>query len=86
MKTNGSVQYTLREVPPSVDEALRLKARREGKSLNAAALDTLSAGLCLSGEPVRYKDLDFMVGSWEEDPSFEAAIQAQDQIDPGLWR
>ena len=86
MKKNGSVQYTLREVPPAVDKALRRKCRREGKSLNLTALETLRTGLQLHGEPVRHNDLDFLVGSWVEDSKFDEAVREQDKVDPGLWR
>ena len=65
MQRNGSVQYTLRQVPAAVDTALRRKAKREGKSLNAAALDALTEGLRLQGEPIRHRDLNFLRGSWE---------------------
>ena len=86
MKSNGVVQYTLRQVPCELDEALRRKSRREGKSLNRAAIEALSAGLSLSGEPVRHHDLDFLIGSWVEDPKFDAAIQEQNKVDRDLWR
>ena len=33
-----------------------------------------------------YSDLDGLAGSWVDDPSFDAAIQAQDRIDEALWR
>jgi len=33
-----------------------------------------------------YSDLDALVGSWVDDPGFDAAIQAQDRIDEALWR
>ncbi len=33
-----------------------------------------------------YSDLDALIGSWVDDPGFDAAIQAQDQIDKALWR
>jgi hypothetical protein len=86
MKKSTSVQYTLRAVPSEVDKALRRKARREGISLNRAALETLSTGLCLAGEPVLNRDLDFLAGTWVEDAEFDAALQEQDKIDPDLWR
>ncbi|MBI2928876.1 MAG: hypothetical protein HYY24_24700 [Verrucomicrobia bacterium] len=86
MKSNGPIQYTLRQVPRAMDKALRRKSRHEGKSLNQAALDALAAGLRLASEPIRHRDLDFLIGSWVEDPEFDAAIQAQDQVDPALWR
>ena len=68
VKANGSARYTLRKVPANLDRALRRKAQREGKSLNAIALEALSVGLGLSGKTVQYGDLDFIFGSWIEDP------------------
>jgi hypothetical protein len=86
MKTNGGLQYTIRQIPKAVDKSLRRKSRAERKSLNTVAIETLSAGLQIGGEPIRHDDLDFMTGSWVEDRQFDQAIAAQDCIDPALWR
>jgi hypothetical protein len=85
MKTNGC-QYTIRQIPRAVDKSLRRKSRREGKSLNTVAIEALSTGLQIGGEPIRHHDLDFMAGSWIEDKKFDEAIAAQDCVDPSLWR
>ncbi|HCU25845.1 MAG TPA: hypothetical protein DF383_12575 [Deltaproteobacteria bacterium] len=34
-----------------------------------------------SESPVLFHDLDDLIGSWREDPEFEAALELQDQID-----
>jgi hypothetical protein len=86
MKRKSSLQYTLRQIPPVLDEALRGKSRREGKSLNQTAIEVLHSGLALNGDSIRHRDLDFMVGSWVEDPAFDEAIRSQDRVDPKLWR
>jgi hypothetical protein len=86
MKAKNGVQYTLRQVPPALDEALRRKSRQEGKSMNQTAIEVLHAGLTLNGEGVLHKDLDFMIGSWVEDKAFDEAIAAQDRVDEGLWK
>jgi hypothetical protein len=83
---NQSKQYTVRSVPLHVDRALRRKARLEGKSLNQTALEALAAGSGVAEEPVLYRDLDPLAGSWIEDEAFDAALAALDQIDPELWR
>src|SRR4051812_13834721 len=62
----ATVQYTLRQIPTGLDEALRSKSRREGKSLNQTALEVMKAGLALNGESIVHRDLNFMVGSWIE--------------------
>lgn len=83
----STVQYTVRSVPAHVDKALRRKAHAGRMSLN----QVLRAALIREAEgtdvPERvYSDLDALVGSWVDDPSFDAAIQAQDRVDEALWR
>ena len=84
MKT--AIQYTLRQVPKRVDSVLRQRSRLSQRSLNEEALDALSRGLGLADEKVRHHDLDSLAGSWQDDPAFDAAIAAQDRVDPKLWR
>lgn len=31
-------------------------------------------------------DLTALAGSWEEDPAFEAAVKAFEQVDEAVWR
>ena len=80
------VQYTIRNVPESVDRSLREEAKRCGKSLNEIALDVLRRGLGLSEEVPRYDDLDDLIGSWVADPAVDRALEEQDRIDPELWK
>jgi hypothetical protein len=77
----------VRAIPEHVDRALRRKAAAERKSLNAVLRDALirEAGAAEPSGRV-YGDLDTLAGTWVDDPGFEAAIQAQDQVDASLWR
>ncbi len=86
MKKGKSHQYTIRAVPPDVDQALRRKARAAGKSLNEIVLDVLSNETRATSEPKLYHDLDFVIGTWVEDPEFDKIIEEQRQIDWELWR
>ncbi|NNM88120.1 MAG: hypothetical protein HKL95_06340 [Phycisphaerae bacterium] len=79
-------QYTIRKVPMGVDAALRKAAREHGKSINQTALDALAAGLRLGNQQPQHNDLDFMAGTWKDDPDFDAAIKAQDHVDRATWR
>ena len=81
-----SIQYTLRDVPASVDRELRSRATRERQSLNSVALHLLTVGLGLSGEPPRSHDLDSVAGSWVEDPALDAALKSMDKVDKDLWK
>jgi hypothetical protein len=86
VKSKVSIQYTIRQVPEQIDRSLRQKSKQARQSLNEAAIDALSKGLGLAEDAPRYHDLDALVGSWQEDAAFDAAIAAQDQVDPRLWK
>lgn len=79
------MQYTLRNVPAKLDEELRRRARQEGRSLNEVALEAMARGVGHVPEPVRYRDLSGIAGSWKDDPEFEAALADQDTVDPEIW-
>ena len=81
-----SRQYTLRAIPPAIDEALRRRARQEARSLNAVTLEALARGLDLGTQPTHHTDLDALVGSWQEDPEFDDAVATFDRIDEEVWR
>ena len=84
--TMSQTQYTIRRVPPRLDRELRRKAHEEHRSLNEVALRALERGLSLAEEAPRHHDLDDLAGTWVDDPEFDRAIEAMDQVDPELWR
>jgi hypothetical protein len=85
MRAKGA-QYTLRDVSPAVDRALRQRAKEARRSLNAVALEALAAGVGVGAERPRHHDLDRFFGSWVEDPAVERALTAQREIDEDLWK
>jgi plasmid stability protein len=80
------MQYTIRNIPPGLDRVLRRIAKREGRSLNDVVIAAMSRAVGAEEEPIAHRRLDDLAGTWEEDPEFDAAIEAQDRIDPALWR
>ena len=83
---NICMQYTIRNVPDFLDDALRRCAREQGKSLNEVAIEALQRGAGLSEQRLRQRDLSDVAGTWRKDPAFDAALAAQDTIDAELWR
>jgi hypothetical protein len=81
----AGVQYTVRNVPKSVDERLRELARREGKSLNELALEALAAAVGLELPTTPRRDLSGVVGTWREDEETESALEDQRRVDAELW-
>jgi hypothetical protein len=80
------MQYTLRGIPPAVDEAVRERSKAEGRSLNDVAIAALVEGLGLGANDVVRRDLSDIAGTWKRDAAVEAAIAAQDQVDEDLWK
>ena len=78
------MQYTIRAVPDAIDRALRQRAKRESKSLNAVVIDALARGLALDAA-ARHTDLDHLAGTWEEDPDFDSAVAEFERIDDESW-
>jgi hypothetical protein len=81
-----STQYTIRSVPSRVDRELRRRAKAEGKSLNAVVLEVLEQAVTPPGQPVIHHDLDFLIGTWVEDPAFDEAMQDSERIDEEMWQ
>ena len=79
------MQYTIRGVPAEVDAALRQRARREARSLNAVVIDALARGLALDA-PAKHTVLDRLIGSWQDDPAFDRAVAEFDRTDDESWK
>ena len=85
-------QLTVRGFDDELSDRLRGLARREGISLNQAALRLLRKGAGLTdGGGSRAKvrsSLDDLFGSWtaEEADAFDAAIEDFEVIDEEMWR
>ena len=80
------MQYTIRNIPVVIDQALRAEARREGKSLNEVTIAALARALGLGDARPSYRSLDHYAGTWQDDREFDAAMRDQDTVDEALWR
>lgn len=79
------MQYTIRNVPNTLDEALRRAAREQGKSLNEVAIEALARGAGVADQRGPLRDLSDIAGTWRKDPAFDDARAEQDTIDEGIW-
>jgi hypothetical protein len=80
------MQYTIRNIPPAVDKALRKRARAAGKSLNEVAVEALRDGAGLAATPRPRRDVSDLIGSWKPDQELLDAIADQDRIDEEMWK
>ena len=79
------MQYTIRNIPSHVDEAVRRRARVEGRSLNDIAIEALERGMGVAEGRISYRSLSGIAGTWTEDSDFDAALDEQDRVDDGMW-
>jgi hypothetical protein len=79
------MQYTIRNVPPGLDKAIKATAKRLGKSVNEVALEALARSV---GDPIRHRNLRRMPGSWSraEARDFERFLAGHRTIDEELWK
>ena len=80
-----SHQYTIRNVPPRLDRALRTKAAARGVSLNTLMIQALEAEAGLAATPRTYDDLDDLFGTWVHDAAVDRALAEQRHVDPRDW-
>lgn len=79
------MQYTIRNVSPDLDRALKARAKQLGKSVNQVALEALAGSV---GVSVKRRDLRAMPGAWskEEAARFDRLLEESRRIDDELWR
>ena len=85
-------QLTVRGFDDDLSASLRRLARREGISLNQAALKLLRKGAGLADDSGRAdtvgSSLDHLIGTWtaEEADAFDAALEDFETIDEAAWK
>jgi hypothetical protein len=69
----NNTQYTIRSIPPKVDQALRKRSQKTGKSLNQVVIEALTKGAGVTPDAT-FNDLDWFVGSMPVDAEFDEAM------------
>jgi len=80
------VQLTIRNVPEQVKKLLAGRAKADGQSLNKVLVEALSSSAGVFPGNATYTDLDGLAGCWVDDPEFDKAMLAQDEIDSEMWQ
>jgi hypothetical protein len=83
---HARMQYTIRNIPKAVDEALRRRAKRERKALNQVAVEALTEGLGVPPQGAPRRSVRDLMGARPRDAALEAALDAQRRVEPELWR
>lgn len=85
-------QLTIRGFDDDLSASVRRLAKREGISLNQAALRLLRKGACLAdgsrGSDVVGSSLDHLIGRWTPDEADEmdSALEEFGTVDEAIWQ
>jgi uncharacterized protein (UPF0128 family) len=83
----NTIQYTIRNIPPVVDNVIRKRAKQTGKSFNQTVVDMLSLQAVGTTKPKENNNnFDWLFGSIKLDDKFDEAVKDLSQIDKELWR
>ncbi len=84
------MQYTIRNIPPKTDAALRARAMRTHKSLNKTLVEILEQAAKpqrhTKSKQTAHHDFDDLSGSWADDPDFDKAMQDARTVNPKDWQ
>lgn len=81
----SKIQYTIRNIPPSVDRVIRKRTKRSGKSFNQTVVDLLSLQTFGTTEISGSPNFDWLFNKNTLDRDFDKAIEEMSQIDEKLW-
>jgi len=79
-----AIQYTIRNIPPTVDKALKQRAKVTNKSFNQTVIDELSKTVNTS----KRGNFDWLAGtmSKKDADAFDEAIADINKPDPEFWK
>ncbi len=73
----------LENLPPEVESEMRERAKASGQSIEQVALVALVAGIASTGLD---EHLRAVIGTWVDDPDFDAAVGEFERVDEKVWR
>ncbi|MEK7059174.1 MAG: hypothetical protein AAB971_00215 [Patescibacteria group bacterium] len=80
------LQYTIRNIPPMVDQAIRKQTEQTGKSFNQTVVDILSLQTLGTTNPKVDNNFDWLYNKNTLDESFDETIENLSSIDNQLWQ
>ena len=81
-----TIQYTIRNIPPSVDKVIRKRSKQTGLSFNQTVVDLLSLQTFGTTDPKPSTNFDWLYGQNTLDQSFDDAMKSLSSIDDKMWR
>lgn len=81
-----NIQYTIRNIPPAVDQVIRKRSIQSGKSFNQTVVELLSLQTFGSTDPQVSSSFEWLYGKNTLDTAFDDAIESVSKTDDELWK
>jgi len=81
-----TIQYTIRNVPPSVDKVIRKRSKQSNKSFNQTVVDLLTLQTFGTTKVPSNNNFDWLYNKNTLDEAFDNAIESMSQVDEKLWQ
>ena len=81
-----TIQYTIRNIPPVVDQVIRKRSKQTGKSFNQTVVELLTLQTLGSLTPEAVPSFDWLFNKNSLDNSFDEAIERLSQVEEKLWQ
>ncbi len=80
------IQYTIRNIPPSIDMVIRKRSQQSGKSFNQTVVDLLALQTFGTTDPPTDDGFAWLYNKKTLDAAFDEAVENLSQVDEKLWR
>jgi hypothetical protein len=81
-----NIQYTIRNIPPAVDQVIRKRSKQTGKSFNQTVVDLLTLQTFGTPNPQLDDSFSWLYGKNTLDNSFDDTIKKLSAVDEKLWQ
>ena len=81
-----TIQYTIRNIPPVVDQVIRKRSKQTGKSFNQTVVELLTLQTLGSLTPEAVPSFDWLFNKNSLDNSFDETIERLSQVEVKLWQ
>jgi hypothetical protein len=82
----NKIQYTIRNVPPAVDQVIRRRERQTGKSFNQTVIDLLALQTFGTTKPQADASFSWLFNAKTLDESFDDAVEQLLRVDEKMWQ
>lgn len=82
----ATIQYTIRNIPPSVDKVIRKRSKQSGKSFNQTVVELLSLQTFGTTKIPSDNNFDWLFNKNTLDEPFDEAIESMSRVDKKLWQ